>query len=276
MKKEVLALEIVAVLLTLPVVLFASDYDNSDEAWKTWLDLKIINTVFEMCHERDFEVELPTEWVSIGSYSKHLPETYRSRLPSTDGWGHDFLIGAVDDRLVVLSVGQNGVPDSIDPLKAVAEGIYEPASLTDLYRDDIVLFVGEEVMNHPQTPPDRQAIASADIRRIGSAVETYSIVNDHYPGQPEGLLDLSNVKSDLESTYFASMPMKDPWGNNYLYWSNEAGYVIVSMGSDGHLDRSYGVEAGSLNAMKLVGEFDDTRTDIVFADGQFVQWPRSG
>jgi len=274
MKKGVLALEIVAVLFTLPLVLFASDYDNSDEAWKTWLDLKIINTVFEICHDRDCEAELPADWIPIGSYLKHLPETYRTRLPSTDGWGHEFLIGAVDDQLVVLSGGQNGVPDAIDLLEAVAEEINEPGSLTDLHGDDIVLLVGREVVNNPQTPRDRRKRAMADLRAIGTAVETYAIDNDHYPGQPQGLLDLSNVESDLEPLYIRTVPMKDPWGNDYLYWSNEVGYVLVSMGADSHLDRSYRVEAGSLSAMKFVGEFDDPQTDIVFADGQFVQWPR--
>ena len=53
-------------------------------------------------------------------------------------------------------------------------------------------------------------------------------------------------------------------------WSDGTSYLLVSGGADGLLEGAY-VDPATLGAGQ---ETTDPAADIVFADGQFVRWPR--
>jgi hypothetical protein len=66
--------------------------------------------------------------------------------------------------------------------------------------------------------------------------------------------------------YIRSLPLADAWGNPFLYWSDGEHCRIVSNGSDGTADRPYeDVVPGTAT--------QTFASDIVFGDGQFLQWP---
>jgi hypothetical protein len=81
------------------------------------------------------------------------------------------------------------------------------------------------------------------------------------------------ISPDLSPVYIRRLPVKDPWGNEILYWSDQSEYVVLSMGADGVLDRPYEIKPGWLDSEEFAGEYRDPDTDMVFANGQFVQWP---
>lgn len=109
----------------------------------------------------------------------------------------------------------------------------------------------------------RQKRTMADIRSLGTAVESYALDTSHYPrnygpGPVEG-----GVEADLEPYFIVASPLKDGWYNPMLYTSDARGtlYTMTSLGSDGVPDSGTGGPTG---------DFD---CDIEFSNGQFVQWP---
>ena len=87
---------------------------------------------------------------------------------------------------------------------------------------------------------------------------------------------LSSIESDLSPIYIRVLPVLDPWGHPYRFWSNARAYAIISFGVDGEPDYPYAAweqtdfEALSVGATSLVGP------DVVFVTGRLVQWPGIG
>jgi hypothetical protein len=253
--------------------LFAVDYDESDEAWATYLDLRIIDVVLTFQEHLHPQAEDPEHWTSLEAFAKELPELSSSRLPTVDGWGQKLMVGKIIYGTIVISPGEDGVADSIETFEELAGGYYPGRRLAKTIGDDMVLWVGDRIMNKPRSVLDRQKEALADLRSIGTAMESYAIDNDKYPRQVLGLQDVGTVEESLEPIYIRTLPKEDPWGNDFLIWSDETDYMIISMGSDGLLDRAYDLNGGALEVKNFLGAFEDPETDLIFADGQFLQWP---
>jgi hypothetical protein len=256
----------------LPVAVASGD-DELAEAWETVLGLRINNGILMLHLERDLEFEFPEEWIPMRSFSKNLPEMFRSRLVTRDGWNHDFLVGSVREQLIVVSGGQNGVSETVEQLSSMSEDEDRGLSFGDQNEDDIVLLVGDGVVNGPKTVTGLLRVAMADLRSIGTAVESYSIDVNTYPLQTKGLQSVDFISPELSPVYLRTVVVEDPWGNQFLYWSDQTSYILVSMGADGVLDRPYEIKPGWLESAAFVGEYVDPDQDMIFAKGQFVQWP---
>jgi hypothetical protein len=104
-----------------------------------------------------------------------------------------------------------------------------------------------------------------DLKRLGEAVETWAREQGgHYPvcadfEEVDGCL-AENVKS----VGGKSLRAIDAWGNGYQYRSDGEGaeYILVSYANDGLYD-----ELGK------VGPTQSFDCDIVFSNGDFIQWP---
>jgi general secretion pathway protein G len=103
----------------------------------------------------------------------------------------------------------------------------------------------------------KQKRTMADMRSIGTAIESYAVDFSHYP---EG--DLSAVGPELVPVYIKAMPQLDGWRNSFeVTCDADVGYTIESFGKGGADDADVG------------GQTQDFPEDIIFVDGQFVQWP---
>jgi len=252
----------------------ATDYDDSPEAWETYLDLLVIDRILEAYSETgDPEPVSGEDWITLRQFTKELPERFVDRLPMRDGWGREYLVGAVEEDRVILSRGANGMANLADGIRLAEENADAIRSVSDLFGDDIASSLGK-VVNGPRTLHSRQRQTMADLRSVGTAVESYSIDNYFYPLQMDGLKGLETVEEALEPVYIRILPMLDAWDNPFLYWSDETQYVIVSPGADGILDPVWDDGAGALREIEFAGECDHENADIVFANGQFAQWPR--
>jgi hypothetical protein len=103
----------------------------------------------------------------------------------------------------------------------------------------------------------------SDMRSVATAVESYAIDYDSYP-PAKSMEELSPTISPL---YIKVVPLKDGWGRDFRYQTSPdaKSYVIVSAGKDGTFERpdpfSYTENPNS-----------DYNADIVFRDGQFIQY----
>lgn len=108
-------------------------------------------------------------------------------------------------------------------------------------------------------------IAMQDIKTIGTAIDLYIKDNASAP-QAKTIQELQKI---LVPKYLADLPLKDLWGNDYLYFcctgdNDKNFYSLCSAGSDG---KFLGLEQKGLYT-------DLLDNDIIYTNGQFVFSPQ--
>ncbi len=107
----------------------------------------------------------------------------------------------------------------------------------------------------------KQKRTMADLRSVGTAIESYSVDTNVYPSAS----DINALKGVIEPVYMKKLPLQDGWSKPMKYEPGTvsgAGYTLKSFGKDG-------LEEGSPTGGKTTG----FARDIIFVDGQFTQWP---
>jgi general secretion pathway protein G len=123
----------------------------------------------------------------------------------------------------------------------------------------------------------KQKRTMGDMRSAGTAAEAYAVDFNHYPAAagytlPSGLSFTattfntgggpSTFSGQVTPTYIRVLPMADGWQSYFFYTSTGQLYGILSAGKDGAKDASV-----------VGGETTDFNNDIIFVNGQFVQYP---
>jgi len=106
----------------------------------------------------------------------------------------------------------------------------------------------------------KQKRTMADMRSIGTAVESYAVDNNFYPHSA----NMAALTPVLEPIYIKKTPLNDGWNHPLIYSPSATagvGYTVRSYAKDNTADAAPGGQTSTFNA------------DIIFIDGQFVQWP---
>ena len=109
----------------------------------------------------------------------------------------------------------------------------------------------------------KQKRTMADMRSIGTAIESYAVDNNFYPKSMANA-GSATISGFVSPIYMKTVPTTDGWQNNWDCDSTANGtqYTITSYAKDG----TQGTNPG--------GTTQDFTCDIVFANGQFFQWPQ--
>ena len=109
----------------------------------------------------------------------------------------------------------------------------------------------------------KQKRTMADIRSIGTAIESYAVDNNRYPISYSNATG-ATMGTQLAPIYIKTMPSKDGWNNDWHGDSNSTGslYTLESYAKDNANDTS------------SAGQTTDFNCDITFANGQFYAWPQ--
>ncbi len=110
----------------------------------------------------------------------------------------------------------------------------------------------------------RQKRTMADMRTIATGIEQYQVDNSFYPRNFTD--DLDGLSAYIEPTYVKKMPRNDGWNHAFHVTIDTLGnnYTIISYGKDDAAD------GGTYDAGTRTTNFNK---DIVYAGGQFIQWP---
>jgi type II secretion system protein G len=127
----------------------------------------------------------------------------------------------------------------------------------------------------------KQKRTMADMRSAGTAAEAYAVDFNSYPASaavalPSGFsagipaltfgdpVTTASFSGKVSPTYIRVLPLVDGWTSYFRYGTNTnlQDYVIASAGKDG----SFGSLGGSTQT-------SDFNADIIFCDGQFLQYP---
>jgi type II secretion system protein G len=104
----------------------------------------------------------------------------------------------------------------------------------------------------------KQKRTMADMRSLGTAVESYAVDNNIYPV----VSTAATLKAVVEAgAYIKNMPTADGWNNTFVVDSIAGQYTIYSTGKDG---------SGSTCTPGTTNNFND---EICFINGQFLRYP---
>ena len=107
----------------------------------------------------------------------------------------------------------------------------------------------------------KQKRTMADIRSLGTAVESYAVDNNFYPK----VSTYAAVTPFVQPIYIKTAPTSDGWNKIWEYTgdpTNGVTYTLFSRAKDGVASAVTG------------GTTADFNCDILFSDGQFFQWPQ--
>jgi type II secretion system protein G len=109
----------------------------------------------------------------------------------------------------------------------------------------------------------KQKRTMADMRSIGTAIESYAVDNNFYPKNMANV-GAAGISAHVSPIYMKTVPTSDGWNNVWHIDSTATGseYTITSYAKDG---------ATGTNNGGITTSFD---CDILFASGQFFQWPQ--
>jgi len=123
----------------------------------------------------------------------------------------------------------------------------------------------------------KQKRTMGDERSSGTAAEAYAVDFNHYPAAaayavPAGVTfgttfgdaaTAGSFNAQVTPTYIRTLPLTDGWQSFFSYKAGTTAqdYGIWSCGKDGKCITAVG------------GETTDFNDDIIFVDGQFVQYP---
>ena len=87
-----------------------------------------------------------------------------------------------------------------------------------------------------RTDEARRTKAAADIKGVEEALHLFKLDNGFYPTTDQGLQALvqppANARNWSADGYLERVPV-DPWGNQYIYFSDGQDFVVKSYGADG-------------------------------------------
>lgn len=137
----------------------------------------------------------------------------------------------------------------------------------------IVAIAIPNLLNAIQRAKQRRSMG--DIRSAATAIEAYAVDLNRYPPAagtydlPSGVTlaaatTVGKIAGYVSPTYIKSVPMADGWNSwfEYAVEANGSAYALASNGKDGVL---------VVAAPK--GPTTDFNSDIVYANGSFLQWP---
>lgn len=112
----------------------------------------------------------------------------------------------------------------------------------------------------------KQKRTMADMRTVATALEAYGTDHEREEYPPGTTVDA--LRPHLQPTYVRTLPAMDGWAQQMRYMPlPNRGYVIVSAGAN----KTFEVESPADYVMGTKTEQFDC--DIVYANGEFVQYP---
>ncbi len=104
----------------------------------------------------------------------------------------------------------------------------------------------------------KQKRTMADMRSIGTAIESYAVDNNVYPVANSAAI----LQGFMQPIYIKTMPTADGWSNQFGVDSISTAYTLSSNGKDG---------APQTCAAGVTQTFAD---DICFVNGSFIRYPQ--
>lgn len=233
--------------------------------------LSVANTLDLSLAEHYSLPSTPRGLVSLASV-RHSVTVHSPRyFPDRDAWGRELLYWSDGYDYMIVSYGADRQPD-YDYDQPVPYDSVRRGTVTRVPQQDIVV-VGGEIWQAPVFR--RWGLATmAMMRSISTAIESYAVDTNFYPGPTNGTVEVSTLASVLSPVYIRLLPTEDEWSYPLLYWSDLRNYAVISTGADGTAEFPYSTWQASDFLSFPVDQTTEPTRDVVLVNGSFVQWPR--
>lgn len=245
-------------------------------ATDTFLRMRILAAVLDIGAAEGLPFPKPASGIVPAAWLRaHIDPRHRRHLGSgRDAWGHSIRYWSDGRNYMLLSLGSDEEPQfdySHDvPFAQIPRGTTGPDPTSDL------LVVNGLAWRGPASRTEMLVRSAGDVRSIGTAVESYGVDYNAYPGPIVPIAPVEAIERDLAPIYIRALPRVDPWENPYLFWSDATSYAIVGLGTDGAADHDY-TAWGRKEFQAIRSEASPASgSDIVFVDGRLVRWPLAG
>jgi hypothetical protein len=245
------------------------------EVLETFLRMRVLAAVLDT-QAVESPYPGPTDGlVPVSSLGSQLTARVRSHGGAVrDAWNNPLLYWSDGRDYLILSLGSDRMRQfdysGAPPYANVQMGWAGSDPTNDLLIVDGVAYRG------PASQTELLRRAMAELRSIGTACESFAVDNNIYPGPVEPIDQVARIETIVSPIYIRTLPKLDPWGNPFLFWSDTTHYALVSYGPDGIPDFPYAswgrIEFEAMHA----GPTTRFGADLVFANGEFVQWPAVG
>jgi hypothetical protein len=253
-----------------------SDDGLRPEVLETFLRMRVLAAVLDT-QAVEAPYPGPTDGlVPVSSLANRLTASARSHGGAVrDAWNNPLLYWSNGRDYLILSLGSDGTRQfdysGAPPYANVRTGWAGSDPTNDLLIVDGVAYRG------PASQSELLRRAMGELRSIGTAVESFAVDNNIYPGPVEPINVVATIEPVLvQGAYLRVLQKVDPWGNPYLFWSDRTYYTLVSYGPDGIPDFPYASWGRTEFEAMHAGPTTRFGADLVFASGQFVQWPATG
>ena len=272
---------LVALLAILPAARPAHCAQSGDglrpEVLETFLRMRVLAAVLDT-QAVEAPYPGPTDGlVPVSSLANRLTAGARSHGGAVrDAWNNPLLYWSNGRDYLILSLGSDGMRQfdytAAPPYANVRTGWAGSDPTNDLLIVDGVAYRG------PASQSELLRRAMGELRTIGTACESFAVDNNVYPGPVEPMDVVATIEPVLVQVgrYLRVLQRVDPWGNPFLFWSDTTHYVLVSYGPDGIPDFPYATWGRTEFEAMLAGPTTRFGADLVFANGEFVQWPKTG
>lgn len=247
------------------------------EVLETFLRMRVLAAVLDT-QAVEAAYPGPTDGlVRVSSLGNRLTARVRSHGGAVrDAWNNPLLYWSDGRDYLILSLGSDGLRQfdysGAPPYANIRTGWAGSDPTDDLLIVDGVAYRG------PSSQSELLRRAMAELRRTGTACESFAVDNNVYPGPVEPIDVVATIEPELVQggRYLRVLQKVDPWGNPYLFWSDRTYYVLVSYGPDGIPDSPYATWGRTEFEAMHAGSTTRFGADLVFANGEFVQWPATG
>lgn len=164
---------------------------------------------------------------------------------------------------------------------------YDKGWQLDDIQNNLGMWIPQENYTGVFSQAEKQKNAMKDLVTLSTYLMDYTTDFGVAPDQAGTFNESSKFYSDLCPHYAKALPIKDPWGNDYLVYSGSAStgtrgmnfslgssdeFIVMSLGRDGEMD-SWSFEDAGVDYFEITS-IDDYIKDLIMWNGQFVRAPR--
>ncbi len=164
---------------------------------------------------------------------------------------------------------------------------YDKGWQLDEIQNDFGMWIPAENLTGMFSHSEKQKIAMAEISTLSTYLMDYTTDRGVAPAQAGTYDENSEFYKKICPNYASSIPIKDPWGNNYLIYSGSSSegtrgmkfspessddFIVMSLGKDGTPD-SWLFDEDGVSFYEITSA-NDYNNDLVSWNGQFVRSPK--
>ena len=194
------------------------------------------------------------------------------------------------DKIEILGIAEEAKNTSIVKLKLNGVDLtakmmkYDTGWQIEEFKNELGLWISADVIAKMFDHSVKQKMAMLDISTISAVIVDWMTDNGRVPDMNGEYDENSKFYNYMTPFYIKILPIKDPWGNNFLIYCKEAtngkygitgasnlDFIVVSLGKDGISESGQDFVSVSGSGLTSIRDYD---IDLVMWNGSWIRSPK--